>query len=87
MVVILCPNHGHKKRKDRLEDSLDQVLFAVELELPKIIVLRLPQYTSNENTECAGKVRMFKTTVFFIFDQLLGTLIHLNFIILILICF
>ena len=87
MVVILCPNHGYKKRKDRLEDSLDQVLFAVELELPKIIVLRLPQYTSNENTECAGKVRMFKTTVFFIFDQLLGILIHLNFVILTLICF
>ena len=30
---------------------------------------------------------MVKTTVFFIFDQLLAALIHLNFIILILICF
>ena len=33
------------------------------------------------------KVRMVKTTVYFIFDQLLGALIHLNFIILILVCF
>ena len=30
---------------------------------------------------------MVKTTVFFICDQLLGALMHLNFIILILICF
>ena len=33
------------------------------------------------------KVSMVKTTVLFICDQLLGALIHLNFIILILICF
>ena len=30
---------------------------------------------------------MVKTTIFFIFDQLLGALIHVNFIILVLICF
>ena len=64
MVVILCSNHSHKKRKDRLEGSVDQVLFAAELEFPKILVPRLPQYTSHENIECAGKVRMVKTTVF-----------------------
>ena len=47
--------HSDKKRKDSLEDSLDQVLFAAELEFPKILVPRLPQHTSNVNTECAGK--------------------------------
>ena len=48
-------DHCYKKRKDSLEDSLDQVLFATELEFPKILVPRLPQNTSNVNNECAGK--------------------------------
>ena len=60
MVEILCSNHNHKKRKDRLEGSLDQVLFAAELEFQKIPVPRLPQHTSNVNIEYAGKVRMVK---------------------------
>ena len=30
---------SHKKRKDSLEGSLDRVLFAAELEFPKILVL------------------------------------------------
>ena len=47
--------HSNKKRKDSLEVSLDRVLFAAELEFPKILVLRLPQHTSIVNTECAGK--------------------------------
>ena len=47
--------HSHKKQKDSLEGSLDRVLFATELEFPKILVLRLPQHTSDVNTECAGK--------------------------------
>ena len=47
--------HSQKKRKDSLEGSLDQVLFAAELELSKKLVLRLPQHTSNVNTECGGK--------------------------------
>ena len=55
-----------------------------ELEFPKILGPRLPQNTSNVNTECA---RMVKTAVLFSCDQLLGALIHPNFIILILICF
>ena len=44
-----------RNRKDNLEGSLDQVLLAAELEFPKIIVPRLPQHTSDVNTECAGK--------------------------------
>ena len=36
-----------------MEGSLDQVLFASELEFPKIAVPRLPQHTSNVNIECA----------------------------------
>ena len=55
MVVIFCSNHSHKKQKDSLEGSLDQVSFASELEFPKILVPRLPQYTLNVNIECAGK--------------------------------
>ena len=46
-------NHSHKKRKDSLEGSLDRVLFAAELEFPKLLVPRLLQHTSNVNTECA----------------------------------
>ena len=67
--------HSHKKRKDSLEGSLDRVLFAAELEFPKILVPRIPQHTSDVNRSCkhwmCRKVRMVKTTAFFIFDQLL----------------
>ena len=45
---------SHKKRKNSLEGRLDRVLFVAELEFPKILVPRLPQNTSNVNTECAG---------------------------------
>ena len=53
-------NHSHKKWKDSLEGSLDGVLFAAELEFPKILVPRLPQHTSNVNTECARKSEWLK---------------------------
>ena len=43
--------HRHKKWKG----TLDRVLFAAELEFPKILVPRLPQHTSNVNIECGGK--------------------------------
>ena len=52
--------HSHKKRKDSLEGSLDRVLFATELEFPKILVPRLPHHTSDVNTECAGKSEWLK---------------------------
>ena len=47
--------HSHKKRKDSLEGSLDRVLLAAELEVPKILVPSLPQHTTNVNIECTGK--------------------------------
>ena len=47
--------HSHKKRKDSLEGSLDQVLFAAELAFPKMLVPRLPQHKSSVNTEYDGK--------------------------------
>ena len=56
--VILSSYHGyfsHQKRKDSLEGSLDRVLFAAELEFPKMLVPRLSQHTSDVNIECAGK--------------------------------
>ena len=48
-------HHSHKKRKDSLEGSLDQVLFAAEVEFLKILLPRLPQHTSNVINECAVK--------------------------------
>ena len=45
--------HSDKKRKDSLEGSLDQVLFAAELEFPNILLPRLYQSSSNVNNECA----------------------------------
>ena len=43
------------KRKDSVEGgNLDQVVFAAELEFLKILIPRLPQNTSNINTERAA---------------------------------
>ena len=72
-------NHSHKKRKYSLESSLDRVLFAAELELPKIL---LPQNSSNVNIECAENQsnRILYVTSFLEHR-------YLHFIILILICF
>ena len=86
VVVMGCRGHSHKKRKDSLEGSLYRLLFAAEHEFPKILP-RLPQHTSDVKIECVGQVSMVKTTVLFIYDQLLGAPIHFNFIIFILICF
>ena len=47
--------HSHKKGKDSLEGGLNRWLFADKLEFPKILVLRLPQNTSNVKTEYAEK--------------------------------
>ena len=49
-------DHSVKKWKGSLEGSLDWVLFAVELDFPKILVPRLPKHTSDVNTEYAGKL-------------------------------
>ena len=76
-------NHSHKKRKDNLEGSLDRVLFTTEIELQKIIVPRLPQNSPNINIECTGKSKQ----LYSLYEQLLGAVIYLRFIILILICF
>ena len=71
-------NHSHRKWKGSLEGSLGRVLLSAALGFPKVLVPRLSQHR---------KVRMVKTTVFFMCDQLFGALMHLNFIILILIFF
>ena len=47
--------NSHKKQKDSLEGSQDQVLLVAEIELPKILVPRLSQHTSDVNIECARK--------------------------------
>ena len=57
-------NHRHKKRKNSLEGGLDRVLFAAELEFSKILVLKLPQHTSDVNIECAGKSEWSKQLYF-----------------------
>ena len=66
-----------------LEGSLDRVLFVAEPELPKILLPRLPQNSSNVNIKFIGKSKQLDTLC----DQLLGALIYLHFIVLILICF
>ena len=63
-------DHSHKKRKDSLEGSLDRVLFAAEVEFPKIIVPRLPQNLSNVKIECA---RILKQ-LYSLYDQFLAAL-------------
>ena len=47
--------YSNKKRKDILEGSLDGVLFATEIEFPKILSPRIRQNSSNVNDECDGK--------------------------------
>ena len=39
--VYTILEHSHKKQKDSLDGSLDRVLFAAELKISKILVLRL----------------------------------------------
>ena len=53
--MLTGSQHSHKKRKDNLKGSLDRVLFAAELEFPKILVPRLPQHTSNVNIQYTEK--------------------------------
>ena len=48
-------NNGLKKRKNSLEGSLDQVLFAAEHVFPKILIPKLQQNASNVYAECAGE--------------------------------
>ena len=87
--------HSHKKRKDSLEGSLGRVLFAAELEFPKILVSRLPQNTSNVNIESPGKSKQVYTARFLkhvwpfynIMHERVKALIHLLFIVLVLIYF
>ena len=68
MKKIVSYKHSHKKRKDSLEGSLDRVLFA------KILVPRLPQNTSNVNTESAGKSKQMCSLC----NQILGALKYLQ---------
>ena len=57
-------HHSHKKRKDSLEGSLDRVLFAAELEFPKILV---PTQATSEFIKCKHLMcRKIKATVFYI---------------------
>ena len=58
--------YSPKKRKDSLESSLDQVLFATELDFPRILAPRLPQNTSNVNNECTRKSESSKNCVIYI---------------------
>ena len=56
-------------------------MMAAELEFPKILVPRLPENSSNLNIERTGKSKQ----LYSLYDQLLGALIYLHFIVLILI--
>ena len=81
------PNQNHKKRKHSLKGSMDRVLFAAGLEFHKILVPRLPQHTSNVNTECARKSICCQNNCVLFMWTANAALTHLNLIILVLICF
>ena len=49
--------HSHKKRKYRLHNSLDRVLFGAKTDFPIILLPRLAQKTQHVNNECAGKLK------------------------------
>ena len=66
-------DHSHTKRKNSLKGSLDLVSSGAEIEFPKILVSRLPQNTSNVNTEFARKSKQLHSFC----DNLLGTLMPL----------
>ena len=53
-------SHSQKKWKYSLEGTLVGVLFAAELEFPKILVPRLLQHTSNVNIETTGKSKQLQ---------------------------
>ena len=76
-------SNNNIEMKNSLESSLDPVLFAAELDFPKILVPRLTKNRSNVNTECARKSKQ----LYSLYGHLLEALIYLNFIILVLICF
>ena len=53
--IVILYMHSHKKQKDTLKSSLVRVLFAAAIDFAKILILRLPQNTSNVNIESSGK--------------------------------
>ena len=65
--------HSHKKREDSLESRRYRILFAAELEFPKILVPSLCQNSSNVNLEFAGKLSQLHSLC----DQPLGALTSL----------
>ena len=81
--IVILNMHSHKKQKNTLKSSLVRALFAAEIDFPKILVLRLPQNTSNVNIESSGKSK----TLYYLCEKLLRALIYLHFIIVVLICF
>ena len=79
--------HSHKKQKDSLEGSLgSSIICGWTWVLEDTSTQAISAYIRCKQWMC-WRVRLVKTTVSFICDQLFGALIHLNFIILILICF
>ena len=77
----------HKKRRDSLKGSLDWVLFLTELELPKILVSRLPQYNLNVKIEDARKSEWLKQLCYLCVTSFLEHWHTLLSFILILVCF
>ena len=55
--IVFLYIHSHKKKKNSLKSNLVRVLFAAEIDFPKILVLRLPENTSNVNIESSGKIK------------------------------
>ena len=81
---VMSSSSCHEKLEDSLKASLDQLLFAAELEFPKVLVPKLTQNTSDVNIECAWLYSAVHNCS--LCDQPLGALVFCYFIILILIC-
>ena len=60
--------HNHTERKDSLEGSLVRLLFAAEVEFPKILVTSVPQNVSNVSTESTGNSKQ----LYYLCDHLPG---------------
>ena len=52
--IVILYMHSHKKQKDTLKSSLVRVLFAAAIDFAKILILMLPQNTSNVTLKVAG---------------------------------
>ena len=62
-LIILCNSH------EKWKESLDRVIFAAKLELPKILIPRFPQNTLNVNNAWAENQNYYNLYVISLFEH------------------